>query len=387
MALRFDASGEKASRTTNLPTASGFTLAGFFKIVTDRNAASTFLHYGATAAGNVGDKTLETGTDGTTLTLWDGADAVTGTNLTVGSWVHLALTYDAANARAYLNGVLDITNARVANPTASIAFGNTNTADNEWLNGCCAALKVYSAVLTAAEILQEASQILPVRLANLNSFFPCVDQTSANCLKDYSGISGDLTAAGTLSVDADMPPVPWKRGLGKVIYVVGSSAQNLTAGDQTVTITAPNVSLVLGAVALAAGANTVTITAPAATLTSGGVTQNLTAGDNVVTITAPAVGLTAIVNLAAGAQTVTVTAPAAVIQAIRNLLAGDQTVTITAPVAARTTGQSLLAAGIATVTFTAPIATLTGGAAPADVWWNALTGESSHHGGTIKELG
>lgn len=236
MAIRFDASAEVASRTANLPTNNAFTMMCWAMLSADRNAASTFFHYGqSTGAGANTDKTLETTSDGTTLSIWDGFDSVSGTNLSVGVWYHLAMTFDGANAKAYVNAVLDITNPQTSLPLTSIRFGNDSAGDNEWLNGLIHGIKIWSAVLTQVEIQQEMQQIVPVRLASLNSWYPCEGNLSAMLQeggRQYPGrVENVLTAGGTLAYEQG-PPIPWRRTARRYIWDVPAAAASLTTSQE-----------------------------------------------------------------------------------------------------------------------------------------------------------
>lgn len=211
MALRFDASADMLSRTTTLPTITSFTLMGWFYLTTDRNASTAFFSLGSNP-DNGGNLTyiLNTLSDGTTFNWWNGAADTSGSALAVATWTHLACTVagtGAGQALAYKNGVLDITTSGNASAAAGIIFmGNDNFA--EFLNGRAAALKVYSAVLTAAEIKAEMAYFVPVRTANLNTWLPCVDLTAANNAINLSGPGGNMTIGGTLAVE-DGPPLTW----------------------------------------------------------------------------------------------------------------------------------------------------------------------------------
>jgi len=80
------------------------TIMAWCRIATDRNDYSTFFQ-----TNNVDNQqfVLQTGSNGTTLSLYIYDSSGTGTNLTAGTWYHLALTWDGTSARAYVNGVLD----------------------------------------------------------------------------------------------------------------------------------------------------------------------------------------------------------------------------------------------------------------------------------------
>lgn len=216
MAMRFDATGEKYTRSSGLPTYSACTIMGWFKISVDRNDYSTFFCLDADTAGYpTGLKYLvATNSDGTTLQLYVGdADTVTGSTLTVGTWYHIALTVNGTsgeNALVYVNGVLDITQTAKNASSIKILYGESDAENGtEALNGVCAAIKEYDAVLTVEEIQQEMRQYLPMRTANINAFYPMLSDSDDQV--DFSGMGNTLTVGGTPTVE-DGPPIPWCMG-------------------------------------------------------------------------------------------------------------------------------------------------------------------------------
>ena len=80
-----------------------------------------------------------------------------------------------------------------------------NDAHQEWLNGNAAAVKIYSAVLSDAEVAAEMNRLTPVRTTNLNSYYPLQSTTTAS--NDFGGGNQTLTKGGTLANDASGPPV------------------------------------------------------------------------------------------------------------------------------------------------------------------------------------
>lgn len=208
MAIRFDASAESAARTANLPSATSFTMMCWGRLAADRNAFSTIMSYG----NDGGAPTIETAVDGTTIGIYNGASSVAGTNLSVGVWYHFAWTFDDTNHRLYVNGVLDATHAKSQAPATKIWFGNDQS--NEWLNGLTHGAKIWSAVLTSAEIRQEMQQIVPIRWASLNSWYPMDGNLTAMLQeggRQYPGrVENVLTAAGTLAWEQG-PLVPWQQ--------------------------------------------------------------------------------------------------------------------------------------------------------------------------------
>ena len=238
MAVRADGSTDRLSRTTSLPTNTGFSMLGWFKISVDRNAYSSFFNYGT---GNT-KKTLQTDASGVTLVLWEGTfESGTGATLTVGTRYHLAMVHDdgASELRAYVNGVLNIT-AEVSsgNPGSPIEIFQAESA--EWLNGCAAAVKIYSAILTAPEIAQEMWQYIPSRVANLNSWYPLL--SIADDQVDYGGGGLTLTVGGTLATE-DGPPIPWKgRGRRMVTAAAGDGPAFLAGRPMVVLQAVPRAS-------------------------------------------------------------------------------------------------------------------------------------------------
>jgi hypothetical protein len=207
MSIRLDASTDKLSRTTNLPSITAFTMMGWFKISVNRVNYGSFLGYGSTTvAGN--EYAYMVGGDGLTTNLWNSAVETTGSALTVGTWAHLAMTVAGTGAGqflGYINGVLNITAPGHTTPTAqTLSLGNNLS--SEFLNGCVANIQVYGAVLTGAEILRELRSYLPQRTANLLVWSPLMATTDAT---NYA-VAGAAawTSAGTLATEPG-PPIPW----------------------------------------------------------------------------------------------------------------------------------------------------------------------------------
>jgi hypothetical protein len=214
MAVRADGSTDRLSRTTSLPTASSFTLMAWFKMSVDRNDYSSLLSYGTGST----KKVFQTNGTGTSLVLWDGMFETAGGSLTVGTWAHAAMTYNGTTLIGYIDGAQVVTGGSGGgNPSTQIEIFQSES--GEWFNGCAAAVKIYSAVLTAAEIQDEMRLYLPVRFTNLNSFYPLL--TVGDDQVDFSGAGLTLTVGGTLATE-DGPPIPWKgRGRRFTLFVGG----------------------------------------------------------------------------------------------------------------------------------------------------------------------
>lgn len=158
---------------------------------------------------------IGTDSDGTTLR-WGGAlsgtdEAFTGSSLSIGSPVHVALVRASSTSlSAYLNG-------SSAGSTVTINItGRANTAREQlgMLNtlNCpvrLTGIKAWQAALTAEEIAAEMRSIRPVRFADLHSWHPAIASVLADALKDFSGNGRHWVATGSPSVQTQTPPVSW----------------------------------------------------------------------------------------------------------------------------------------------------------------------------------
>jgi hypothetical protein len=206
--VRFDSIGDELFRTTNLPTITSFTMMGWFRFVGDTNAYSAFLRLGHATSSHGYNLLRCCGGGWRELDLWNGAGIWTvKPTITLGTWYHLAVTVSGSGAgqvKTYVNGALALTSP--GNPSATsdrLSIGND--AHEEWLNGNAAAVKIYDAPLTEAEIAAEMNRLTPVRTANLNAWYPL--QSGATAGTDFSGNNRTLVQAGTLTTDSAGPPI------------------------------------------------------------------------------------------------------------------------------------------------------------------------------------
>jgi hypothetical protein len=230
MAVRFDASGDSLSRTTGLPSFP-ISISAWCKVNVDGDQ-----FHGLAAIGNA---TLEsqiladfTSTNAR-VHCYNGV-SVSGAaaSLAVGTWFHLGIVQQDPDAAAddlliYLNGALDITAVDTHDdiaPITKLTFGNNK--DSDFLNGCIAAVKVWSGVgLTAAEFAAERWQYAPLRLANLNAWNPLLTHTD---LLDYSASGNSLTAGGTLTTE-EGPPIPWRRSKSRLVFPASAAPPPATS--------------------------------------------------------------------------------------------------------------------------------------------------------------
>jgi Concanavalin A-like lectin/glucanases superfamily/Bacterial Ig domain len=204
-AVTLDDIGDELRRTTGLPPITNFTMMGWFRITGDNHTYSTLLGL-SHATSNAAYLTMMCcGNGWRQLSVWNGGGMVSGSNLTLGTWYHVAMTVEGSGPgqlKVYLNGALDITaNGNPGIPAERLSIGNDSYRD--WMQGEAASVKVYNVALTPAEIAQEMTSYVPLRTADLNSWYPL--RTAADAPFDYSGNVGSLTVAGTLATVAGPP--------------------------------------------------------------------------------------------------------------------------------------------------------------------------------------
>lgn len=208
MAVRFDATGDYLTRSTNLPAVSLFTIMGWVYISVDKDTYGAFWAYSAGLYGFY----CGVGGDGVTFVIHPpaGSPETTGNALTVAKWYHIAQVVSGTGANqhnAYVNGVLALTGTSAVVSGSLIRLGNTAWG-GDYLNGRLAAIKIYSAALTVGEISNEMGFYRPLRTTNLNSWLPMIHPTTASNVTDQSGNAYDFTGAGALTVE-DGPPIAW----------------------------------------------------------------------------------------------------------------------------------------------------------------------------------
>lgn len=209
MAVRYDTTSDKLSRTASLPTITSFTAMAWIKLTTDTTQGVVFISLGkgdAAALDYILGTTYSGGTH--TFNLFEGNTDVGGSSVAFGTWIHFAMTVAGTGAGQYLgyrNGALEITHAGNSGITSTTLTLATHTVYTDLTNnGCIAGVKLYSAVLTAAEIQTEMQFYAPQRLANINSWYPLLLHTD---VADRSG-GTSLTTGGTLTTE-DGPLIGW----------------------------------------------------------------------------------------------------------------------------------------------------------------------------------
>lgn len=186
MALRRDAVGDVIGRTANLPTqqSPGFSVCGWAYRTTDRNAYSAL----AMLESVSGYSYIGMGADGDDLVVeWTSGAATVQADVPNATWFFWAMSnlantniigYYGARGATSLTSAQSATGAMVFTPT-SFLIGNSLASD--WFNGRFAYVRVWDAVLTAAEFFAEMNGPCK-RRANLRYEWPLLGATDTRDL-------------------------------------------------------------------------------------------------------------------------------------------------------------------------------------------------------------
>ena len=229
MAIRINAGTDDLRRSAP-PDESALTMCGWTRVIADTGAAYQ-------ALGGIEDTGLGVwnilyweGATSNAMAISSGAAEVNfASRPAVGTWFFWAITSTTAGAGSLI-GYWSLATSSTFNSASTtgqagtsdrLTIGNDSGASN-FLDGRFAAIKVWDAVLTQAELEQEKWSIRPRRWANIHLWAPCRIATE---LADYSGNGRTLTATGTLTTE-DGPPVPW--GAGSIILPFVAAAAGTT---------------------------------------------------------------------------------------------------------------------------------------------------------------
>lgn len=151
-----------------------------------------------------------------------------GSTLTAGSWYHLALVKEGSVYTLYLNGVLDATFTDASSVAAiNRRYLNNPFGANFWANARYAAYKHWEAALTVAEIVNELRQVQPCRTENLyrqNAFL-----LGTSLANECQSAGGTWVANGSLTTE-DGPPIPWRAGRRRFVYVPSAAPRRWFLG-------------------------------------------------------------------------------------------------------------------------------------------------------------
>lgn len=156
-----------------------------------------------------------TNADGSTMGWWSGGSKTNITTITAGRWFWWAVKSDSTTSKMWFwthNGGLftdSRSNTLSAGTTGYFDFGSH--VYNEPWDGSICSVKVFTASITDAELQNEQWSMAPKAANKLHSWYPMLDTSLTNSIKDFSGNGKDLTAEGATqpTVAVETPPIPY----------------------------------------------------------------------------------------------------------------------------------------------------------------------------------
>jgi hypothetical protein len=221
MAIALSTTSSYYARTTNLPVYSAWTMMAWISI----NDVLDSFQYNLSYGDSSGSRFVALGSDMYTsyFIMYNGTTDVNSSPAQVlsnNTWYHFAVSNNGASSGllGYMNGTKYMTTTAHSSCSAEqIRIGSNIAGDN--FTGKIAAYKLYSAVLTVDEIVNEMMCYVPVRTANLNTWCPFLNVEST----DYSGNGYTLTPTGT-PTQVDGPPIAWGfHGVKRIFSAAGGA--------------------------------------------------------------------------------------------------------------------------------------------------------------------
>jgi hypothetical protein len=215
MSQRADQATDRVSYTASPPPApaTAFTVCFWARLRVDRDDFSTMLRLHSSSGGST-TVNLATGSSGTTPVVVSpgntggivGADA-----LAVDTWRMIAVTIagtGATGGKIYtksIGGSTNVVTGQVsggATPDGITLFGRSVGDATEWFNGGLAYVRIWSAVLSQAEIEAEWASATIVRTSGVWANWPMLTN-----ILDISGNGRHLSAGSTALSTEDDPPL------------------------------------------------------------------------------------------------------------------------------------------------------------------------------------
>ena len=206
---RFDGSGERYTGPS-IGVQSAYTMCCWVMVPT---IPSGGILQSIESLGNSGTQNselslLSNGTTNTLLAIHDGGASQATRTIAAGQWAFCAYVYVAGGRKLYLwrDGdssfeVLSLADRGTGTFSASVLYIGRNFAGDP-LNGRVAAVKVWTAALSQADLNNERKGYNPVRTANLWGSYSFWGGPST---LDESGNGRNLTATGTMTAEAGPP--------------------------------------------------------------------------------------------------------------------------------------------------------------------------------------
>ena len=202
-------------RTANLPYYdTAYTIMGWFYpvLVDGENRTAISIDNGGPGDSYDIIYILTGGTDVWTMEVRETPPAtitnVSGPTVVLNQWIHIAMVRSAANSISfYANGALvgTDTHTMARSGPARMAIGIFATEYIEF-HGRFAHVKLWTRALNAGEVSQEARYIKQRHPDSTGGCWPIFPNSSAEWVKDYSGLGRDRSTTGTIT-GADGPPI------------------------------------------------------------------------------------------------------------------------------------------------------------------------------------
>lgn len=210
MSIVFDADADILKRTTRLPDDEAFSACGWAYRTTDAGRYEQLVHLrAAEATGQNGVSLTIDSTDQLAATAGAAGSSPAITTISLGVWFFWAVTANATTITGYYgapgSALISQTVAQVDFVPVVLAIGNRFTAGGEGWLGRIAAVKIWDATLTVAELENERFHYVPRRLTNIHLWTPLLSHAE---VRDLSGNARTWTTGGTLAT-GDGPLIAW----------------------------------------------------------------------------------------------------------------------------------------------------------------------------------
>ena len=149
------------------------------------------------------------------------------TNLSTGTWYHVAATYDGSNMRIYLNGNLESSSARSGSFSANdTLFVARNYGNDRILDGSMEEVRIWKAAVSQNDLQKWMCQKINsghTNYSNLELYYP-MDEGSGSTTTDASGNGHTGTLLNSPSWNRSSAPI------GDTAVYTNSSSSNLSYG-------------------------------------------------------------------------------------------------------------------------------------------------------------
>ncbi len=218
MAVRFvTADGDLYLRTASLPNADSFSACGFSVV---NNFGDFSIHFELQASAGSRWHSIES-SDAASQNILEYNDSnATPTHtaigtMTVGTPFFWGITKSSATVHCFFRPFTtatvtqtNITSAETGMTAASMTVGGSNGFATETMDDRVNGVRVWDAVLSDAEMIQEAFSLKPIRLTNLHGWWPMIAAVESDCRIDWSG-NGKTWSINATPVQEQGAPVPW----------------------------------------------------------------------------------------------------------------------------------------------------------------------------------